>query len=283
MQDPALPDPKLSWNQFTRPPHDSFRWRGIDGSEVLAHLPPVGTYNADLEPDQLRHSVAAFRDHDRSDASLILFGHGDGGGGPTPEMLESAARWPRLIYVSVSGFGNTAETPYAGWPAYAGVAEAMSGIYEFSRHEGELPKISPVGALGDIGSAITATVGMLAALRHRASRGARRVVAQLLRNQFHDILPGTSLARHASPGRAALGAGPRSGSATGRGGARRRRARDGAPSTSVRAPRRIAAPSGGVAMYACPALGSAPRSSPRRGPSRDGRRSRPARQRRPVR
>ena len=83
---------KLSWNQFTRPPHDSFRWRGIDGSEVLAHLPPVGTYNADLEPDELRRAVAAFRDHDRSDASLILFGHGDGGGGPTPEMLESAAR-----------------------------------------------------------------------------------------------------------------------------------------------------------------------------------------------
>lgn len=82
-----------------------------------------------------------------------------------------SARWPRVIYVSVSGFGNTAETPYDGWPAYAGVAEAMSGIYEFSRHEGELPKISPVGALGDIGSAITATVGMLAALRHRDMTG----------------------------------------------------------------------------------------------------------------
>ena len=47
---------KLSWNQFTRPPHDSFRWRGIDGSEVLAHLPPVGTYNAELEPDELRRA-----------------------------------------------------------------------------------------------------------------------------------------------------------------------------------------------------------------------------------
>ena len=83
---------KLSWNQFTRPPHDSFRWRGIDGSEVVAHLPPVGTYNAELEPAELRRAVATFRDHERSDASLILFGHGDGGGGPTPEMLESAAR-----------------------------------------------------------------------------------------------------------------------------------------------------------------------------------------------
>jgi crotonobetainyl-CoA:carnitine CoA-transferase CaiB-like acyl-CoA transferase len=82
-----------------------------------------------------------------------------------------SSRWPRVIYVSVSGFGNTAETPYSTWPAYAGVAEAMSGIYEFSRREGQLPVINPVGGLGDIGSAVMSTVGMLAALRHRDATG----------------------------------------------------------------------------------------------------------------
>jgi crotonobetainyl-CoA:carnitine CoA-transferase CaiB-like acyl-CoA transferase len=80
-------------------------------------------------------------------------------------------RYPGLIYVSVSGFGNTVPTAYDGWPAYAGVAEAMSGIYEFGRHEGDLPRISPVGALGDIGSAVFATIGILAALRHRDQTG----------------------------------------------------------------------------------------------------------------
>jgi crotonobetainyl-CoA:carnitine CoA-transferase CaiB-like acyl-CoA transferase len=82
-----------------------------------------------------------------------------------------SARWPHLIYVSVSGFGNTVETPYASWPAYAGVAEAMSGIYEFARPEGQRPTISPVGALGDIGTAVMGVVGMLAALRHRDHTG----------------------------------------------------------------------------------------------------------------
>jgi crotonobetainyl-CoA:carnitine CoA-transferase CaiB-like acyl-CoA transferase len=82
-----------------------------------------------------------------------------------------SARWPHLIYVSVSGFGNTVETPYASWPAYAGVAESMSGIYEFARREGQLPVINPVGGLGDIGSAVMAVVGILAALRHRDHTG----------------------------------------------------------------------------------------------------------------
>jgi formyl-CoA transferase len=82
-----------------------------------------------------------------------------------------SARHPQVIYTSVSGFGNTVSTAYDGWAAYAGVAEAMSGIYEFGRHEGDLPRISPVGALGDIGSAVFATIGILAALRHRDQTG----------------------------------------------------------------------------------------------------------------
>jgi formyl-CoA transferase len=82
-----------------------------------------------------------------------------------------SARWPELIYVSVSGFGNTVETPYATWPAYAGVAEAMSGIYEFARRDGQLPVINPVGGLGDIGSAVMSVIGILAALRHRDQTG----------------------------------------------------------------------------------------------------------------
>jgi len=82
-----------------------------------------------------------------------------------------STRWPRVIYVSVSGFGNTVESPYSAWPAYAGVAEAMSGIYEFARRDGQLPVINPVGGLGDIGSAVMGVVGMLAALRHRDHTG----------------------------------------------------------------------------------------------------------------
>jgi len=77
---------------------------------------------------------------------------------------------PKVIYVSVSGFGNNG-SPYGSWPAYASIVEAMSGIYDYTRRPGEPPRANPVGALGDISSALFATIGILAALRHRDLTG----------------------------------------------------------------------------------------------------------------
>jgi len=87
-----------------------------------------------------------------------------------------AAVNPRCIYASVSGFGNTVDTPYRDWPAYAPVVEAMSGLYEMKRVDGQPPQPAPAGALGDIGAALFATVGILAALRHRDLTGAGQYV-----------------------------------------------------------------------------------------------------------
>ena len=78
---------------------------------------------------------------------------------------------PAAIYLSISGFGNTVDTPYDGWPAYAAVAEAMSGLYDWKRMPGQPPAVSPVGALGDIGTALFGVIGVLAALRHRDTTG----------------------------------------------------------------------------------------------------------------
>ena len=82
-----------------------------------------------------------------------------------------AAVHPPCVYVSVSGFGNTVATPYRDWPAFAPIVEAMSGIYEVKREDGEPPRVAPVGALGDIGTALFTTIGILAALRHREMTG----------------------------------------------------------------------------------------------------------------
>jgi crotonobetainyl-CoA:carnitine CoA-transferase CaiB-like acyl-CoA transferase len=82
-----------------------------------------------------------------------------------------AAVHPRAVYVSVSGFGNSVDTPYRAWPAFAPVIEAMSGIYELRREADRPPTVAPVGALGDIGAALFATIGVLAALRHRDMTG----------------------------------------------------------------------------------------------------------------
>jgi formyl-CoA transferase len=94
---------------------------------------------------------------------------------------ELSERHPRLIYVSVSGFGNLGDSPYRSWPAYAMVPEAMSGLYEYARHGDEPPRVIPAGALGDISSALFTVIGIQAALRHRdmTGRGQQVDVAML--------------------------------------------------------------------------------------------------------
>jgi formyl-CoA transferase len=78
---------------------------------------------------------------------------------------------PGLIYVSISGFGRLADSPYRLWPAYAPAVEAMAGLYEPTRRPGEPPPVVVAGALGDNGAALFATIGILAALAHRARTG----------------------------------------------------------------------------------------------------------------
>jgi formyl-CoA transferase len=82
-----------------------------------------------------------------------------------------AAVHPSVVYLSISGFGNTTETPYRSWPAYASIVEAMSGIYEYRSGPDRPPTTIPVGALGDISSGMFGVIGVLAALRHRDRTG----------------------------------------------------------------------------------------------------------------
>jgi formyl-CoA transferase len=82
-----------------------------------------------------------------------------------------AAVHPRCIYVSVSGFGNTTPSPYREWLAFAPIVEAMTGMYEMKRVGDAPPVVGPMGAIGDIGAALYATIGILAALRHRECTG----------------------------------------------------------------------------------------------------------------
>ncbi len=82
-----------------------------------------------------------------------------------------AAVHPSAVYVSISGFGNTAPSPYREWPAYASVVEAMSGVYEYKNGPDRPPTTIPAGAIGDISSALFGVIGILAALRHRDRTG----------------------------------------------------------------------------------------------------------------
>ncbi|MHA5047003.1 alpha-mannosidase [Streptomyces sp. SD15] len=87
---------KLSWNQTNKLPHHSFWWEGIDGTRIFTHFPPVDTYNVEFSGKEMAHAVRNYQDKGRGTTSLAPFGHGDGGGGPTREMMERARRLANL-------------------------------------------------------------------------------------------------------------------------------------------------------------------------------------------
>ncbi|MFG3582405.1 alpha-mannosidase [Streptomyces sp. NPDC047990] len=87
---------KLSWNQTNKLPHHSFWWEGLDGTRIFTHFPPVDTYNAEFSGQEMAHAVRNYQDKGRGSISLAPFGHGDGGGGPTREMMERARRLANL-------------------------------------------------------------------------------------------------------------------------------------------------------------------------------------------
>lgn len=191
---------KLSWNRFTKPPHHTFLWQGIDGSEVLAHFPPSDTYNAECSVRELRHSVANYKDHDRSRESYYLFGWGDGGGGPTKRMLEYLRRaqdvqgMPRVAIRDSDAFFTRLEKDCRDLPTIVGELyfELHRGTYttqarvkrgnrkgEFLLHDIEF-----------LGVAVWLADRRKHAYPHEAINGLWEVV---LLNQFHDILPGSSI------------------------------------------------------------------------------------------
>ena len=82
-----------------------------------------------------------------------------------------AAAHPGAVVISISGFGNTGESPYRDWPAYNSIVEAMSGIYDYMRPADGPPRVNPMGAVADITAGLFAAIGILSALRHREATG----------------------------------------------------------------------------------------------------------------
>ena len=131
---------KLSWNKENRFPHSTFWWEGIDGTRVLTHFPPVETYNAMVDPAEQIGIERNFHDHGWSDWSLTPFGYGDGGGGPTREMVERARRMadldgvPRLELGTVDEFFAHVEAEAAG----GAPVPVWRGELYFEMHRGTL-------------------------------------------------------------------------------------------------------------------------------------------------
>ncbi|MPV36645.1 alpha-mannosidase [Georgenia subflava] len=189
---------KMSWNQTNAFPHHTFWWEGIDGTRVFTHFPPADTYSSKLSADELARGVHNFAEHGRSSRSLLPFGYGDGGGGPTREMLEISHRVadlegsPRLTIETPAAFFAAAEAEYDTAPVWSGemYLEFHRGTYT-SQHEMKRGNRRTEHLLreAELWAATAAQRG------HAYPYDTLdRLWQDVLLLQFHDILPGSSIA-----------------------------------------------------------------------------------------
>ncbi|MDH6213516.1 alpha-mannosidase [Streptomyces pseudovenezuelae] len=192
---------KLSWNQSNRMPHHTFWWEGIDGTRVFTHFPPVDTYNSQLHGRELAHAERNFADKGRATRSLVPFGWGDGGGGPTREMLEKARRLrslegsPRVTVEKPSAFFAAAEEEYGPQaPVWSGelYLELHRATYTTQAKTKQGNRRSEHALReAELWCATAAVRDPSYAYPYDALD---RLWKTVLLHQFHDILPGSSIA-----------------------------------------------------------------------------------------
>lgn len=199
---------KISWSQFNRFPYDTFHWRGIDGTQILTHFvttPDEGTsfytYNGQLTPWEVKGTWEHYRQKEINSELLSLFGWGDGGGGPTREMLESAQVLKDLPGLPQVALGR-AEPYFAHLkerlkakdvPVWDGelYLEYHRGTYTSQAYNKRANRKSEV--LYHDAEWLSAAADLLTCQDHYPAQALRLGWELILLNQFHDILPGSSI------------------------------------------------------------------------------------------
>lgn len=188
---------KISWNQFNRFPHNTFWWQGIDGTKIWSHFPPADTYNGNGEPGELQKHLTQHRDHARSDHGLYIFGHGDGGGGPTAEMIEMLRRGargpglPEIEWQKAIEFFEEAKAKSQDLPTWSGELyfELHRGTYTSQANNKKMNRTCEF-LLRDL-ELISCFDTEFPGSYPQAQ--VERLWKTVLLNQFHDIIPGSSV------------------------------------------------------------------------------------------
>ncbi|MGV9249890.1 alpha-mannosidase [Streptomyces sp. NPDC003697] len=190
---------KMSWSQTNRFPHHTFLWEGIDGSRVFTHFPPVDTYNCAMHGREIAHAARTFRDKGVARHSLAPTGWGDGGGGTTREMVAKAARLrdlegsARVAWETPAAFFAKAEAEYPEPPVWVGelylelhrgTLTSQAGTKRGNRRSEHLLREAELWA---------ATAAVRTGFRYPYET-LDRIWKTVLLHQFHDILPGSSIA-----------------------------------------------------------------------------------------
>jgi len=198
---------KLSWNNINNFPHTTFNWVSLDGSQVICHMAPSETYTADAHFGDVKRSVTQHKSLDQDNTSLLVFGKGDGGGGPTWEMLEKLRRCRGLSdtvgLLPRVKMGHSVDDFFAALEkkVEAGVQfVTWYGELYFELHRGtyttqannKLNNRKQEIMLHDIEYLAT-----LASLKSKSYKYPKKEIDDMWENvllcQFHDCLPGSSI------------------------------------------------------------------------------------------
>ncbi|KAK4820656.1 hypothetical protein QYF61_002860 [Mycteria americana] len=190
---------KLSWNLVNTFPHHTFFWEGIDGSRVLTHFPPGDSYGMHGRVEEMLKTVKNNKDKGRVNHSALLFGFGDGGGGPTQKMLDRMKRMsdtdglPRVQISTPDRLFSVLEKESSQLCTWVGelFLELHNGTYttqaQIKKGNRECERI-----LHDVEVLSTLAAARSSAFQYPASQ-LQRLWRLLLLNQFHDVLPGSCI------------------------------------------------------------------------------------------
>ncbi|MGF7144211.1 alpha-mannosidase [Anaerotaenia torta] len=203
---------KLAWNQFNKIPNDTLLWKGIDGTEIFTHfISTLGvgqsaneyftTYNGMLHPDSIMGGWMRYQNKDINNDILISYGYGDGGGGPTREMLETSIRMEKGIKgipkVRQEFSGTYFDELYDRVKDNKRLA-VWEGEFYFEYHRGTYTSMARNKRSNRKSELMLMDLELLSvmALKQDIPYPAEELDAmwkKVLLNQFHDILPGSSI------------------------------------------------------------------------------------------
>ncbi len=186
---------KMCWNDTNKIPYHCFYWKGIDGSKILSFFPPENTYNTTLTPDMLNFGANNMSENEFIDEYISLFGIGDGGGGPKEEYIERGLRCKNLEGCPKVEFGR-ADDFLSKLDKYSDKLATWDGELYLEMHRGTLTTQAKVKKGNRQSEEALMAIEVLYAASNMAEYPAEeldRLWKLLLLNQFHDILPGSSI------------------------------------------------------------------------------------------
>ncbi|KAJ3211981.1 Alpha-mannosidase 2C1 [Entophlyctis luteolus] len=193
---------KISWNNINKFPHTTFMWAGLDNSEVLTHFAASETYQGMCTPGELVKTVHNNKDKTYANKSIYLFGHGDGGGGALPAMLD------RLdILSNIEGLPASVQfcDPAAFYKTLEGSCHALTrwkGELYFELHRGTYTTHARIKKFNRDSENLLREIEYLSVLAllmgnstsfEYPTQELSRIWKLVLLNQFHDVLPGSSI------------------------------------------------------------------------------------------